>query len=332
MHKQSMNNPVIDLTMQDPQAQYVLGIDIGGTNLRIALSPSHKVGPHKWSTTLPQAPSPESVIDSIRTGAKSLLQQAGVSQNNLVAAGAGAPGITDTAQGIVIATSYLLGWRNVPLQALLEEALQVPASIDNDVNLAALGELHSGAAQDISDFVFIAVGTGVGAGIVLNRQLHRGSAWSAGEIGYMLVPGVSEAPAQRGEPGALESLVGGTGIQSQWRQHWSAQATDLPIDATPTEIFTASATDPFASEILAAAAKTLAYAIYNTSLILNCKLFVLGGGAGSHPAFITTTQRFLDERNSRTPLTVVPSALGPEAQLAGALSLAWQTAAMQTKL
>ena len=326
-----MNNPVIDVTMQDPQAQYVLGIDIGGTNLRLALCSSHQVGPYRWSTTLPQAPSPESVVESIRTGANALLQQAGVSQSSLVAAGAGAPGITDTAQGIVIATSYLLGWRNVPLQALLEEALQVPASIDNDVNLAALGELNSGAAQEINDFVFIAVGTGVGAGIVLNRQLHRGSAWSAGEIGYMLVPGVSEAPAQRGEPGALESLVGGTGIQSQWRKHWSAQATALPVDATPTEIFTAaSAADPFALETLATAAKTLACAIYNTSLILNCKLFVLGGGVGSHPAFIATTQRFLNERNSRTPLTVVPSALGPEAQLAGALSLAWQTVAQRT--
>ena len=324
-----MNNAPLEKTMQD---SYVLGIDIGGTNLRLALSSSHQIGAYRWSTPLPQAPSPESVVNSIRTGAKLLLQQAGISQSSLIAAAAGAPGITDTAQGIVIATSYLLGWRNVPLQALLEEALQIPASIDNDVNLAALGELHSGAAHQIDDLVFIAIGTGVGAGIVLNRQLHRGSAWSAGEIGYMLVPGVSEAPAQRGEPGALESLAGGSGIQSQWRKRWSAQATSLPIDATPTEIFTASsARDTLASEILSTAAKTLAYAIYNTSLILNCKLFVLGGGIGSHPAFLKATQRFLDKRNARTPLAVVPSALGPEAQLAGALSLAWQTAAQRTK-
>src|SRR5882762_6433021 len=94
----------------------------------------------------------------------------------------GAPGITDVNEGIVIATSYLMGWRDVPLRALLENAFHVPAAIDNDVNLAAIGESWAGAAKGTRDFVFLAIGTGIGAGIMLNGHPFHGENWAAGEI------------------------------------------------------------------------------------------------------------------------------------------------------
>ncbi len=103
------------------------------------------------------------------------------------------------------------------LRALLEARLGVPAAVENDVNTAAIAEHQIGAAQGIRDFVFIAVGTGIGAGIVLNGRLFHGMNWSAGEIGYMLVPGTSVKPVESGEPGALESIVGGEGIKAQWQ-------------------------------------------------------------------------------------------------------------------
>lgn len=112
---------------------------------------------------------------------------------------AGAPGITDVNEGIVIATSYLMGWRDVPLRALLEDALHIPAAVDNDVNLAAIGESWCGAAKDEQNFVFLAIGTGIGAGIVLNGSPYRGTNWAAGEIGYMLVPGIPDIPGRAGQ-------------------------------------------------------------------------------------------------------------------------------------
>jgi len=306
--------------------RYVLGIDIGGTNLRLALADSNATILNSWSRNLQQSPEPSSVVALIREGTQSLLEEAGLPQSSLAACAAGAPGITDTDSGIVLATSYLLGWTNVPLQALLEEALHIPAAIDNDVNVAALGEFHT-TAQGTRSFVFMAIGTGIGAGIVLNGHLHRGETFSAGEIGYMLVPGVSEIPAGEDQPGALESRIGGTGIREQWRALWNPAQTQLPIDAAPTEIFTEAANNgPLAAEILESSARILAYAIYNTALILNCRLFVLGGGAGTHPAFVTAVQRHIDARNPYAPITVTASTLGPAAQLAGAVHLALETA------
>jgi glucokinase len=328
MHKQSMNNSPLKKTMRDP---YVLGIDIGGTNLRLALADSDATILHTWSRNLQQSPEPSSVIALVREGADSLLEHAGLPPASLIACAAGAPGITDTDRGIVLATSYLLGWRDVPLRALLEEALHIPASIDNDVNLAALGEFHA-TTQSTRSLVFLAIGTGIGAGILLNGQLHRGETFSAGEIGYMLVPGVSEVPAAEDQPGALENRIGGTGIRDQWRALWNPEHTQLPIDAAPTEIFTeASAGGPLAAEILDSSARILAYAIYNTALILNCRLFVLGGGAGTHPAFLASVQQYVNARNPYAPITVLASTLGSAAQLAGAISLAWQIAAPHNK-
>jgi len=220
-----------------------------------------------------------------------------------------------------------MGWRDVPLSEMLESEFGVPASVDNDVNLAAIGEHNAGAAQGVDDFVFLAVGTGIGAGIVINGQLHRGTIWTAGEIGYMLVPGASEAPVERGKPGALEGLVGGEGIKAQWQSRWNSSLTSLAKDADATRIFDhALEGNALAQEVLQLAARTLAYAIYNTSLILNSPLFVLGGSVGVHPALGAATRVVLEERRGRVQTNILHSALGADAQLIGAIFLALQTA------
>ena len=308
----------------------VLGIDIGGSNLRLALADSNAKILHTWAQDLRQTPDPASVVSLIKQGAHALLSQAALPYSNLAACAAGVPGITDTDRGIVLATSYLLGWRDVPLRAFLEEALRIPAAIDNDVNIAALGEFHA-TAHGTRNFVFLAIGTGIGSGIVINGQVHRGETFSAGEIGYMLVPGVSEIPADKDMPGALEDRIGGTGIQEQWRTLWNPERTQLPNDAAPTTIFTEAASGgALASELMNSSARILAYAIYNTALILNCRLFVLGGGAGTHPAFLACVQQHVNARNPYAPITVLPSTLGPAAQLAGAVHVALEIANRHT--
>jgi glucokinase len=306
---------------------YVIGADIGGTNLRLALADTTGTILARWSTSTVGIRSATKVIDLICEGVNALLQGTSLPRSALIAIAAGAPGITDVDQGIVIATSYLMGWRDVPLRTLLEAALGLPASIDNDVNLAAIGEHYAGTAQGANDFVFIAIGTGVGAGIMLKGQLLRGAAWTAGEIGYMLVPGVSEASVERGQPGALESIIGGEGIRTQWQNRWNENATVLPREMSATQIFDhALKNDPLALEVLHLAARTLSYAIYNLSLILNCPLFVLGGSVGLHPALREATQKFLNQRSARVQPQVAQSTLGSEAQLIGAIHLAIQTA------
>ena len=306
----------------------VIGIDIGGTNLRLALADSSGAVVAKWSASTVNTRNAEPVVDLIVEGVGELLRQSSLPYSALRAVAAGAPGITDVDAGIVIATSYLMGWRDVPLRALLESALGVPAAVDNDVNLAALGENWAGVAKGIRDFVFLGVGTGIGAGIMLNGALFRGVGWTAGEIGYMLVPGASEEPAERDDPGALESLAGGVGIRNQWQKMWDKDKTALPKDLTATQIFDRAAKDgdPLAEAILQQSARTLAYAIYNMSLVLNCPLFVLGGSVGLHPALCAAIQAVLHQRRGCSVPQLAPSSLGADAQLSGAIRLALDTA------
>jgi glucokinase len=311
---------------------YVAGVDIGGTNLRLALADRSGTIIAKWSSSTIGVRAADAVVRLICDGIDHLLQQALVPREALKAVGAGAPGVTDVDEGRVIATSYLMGWRDVPLAAMLEAALETPVAVDNDVNLAAVGESWLGAAQGARDFVFLAIGTGIGAGIVLNHSLFRGAGWSAGEIGYMLVPGTPNAPRKRDEPGALESMIGGEGIRTEWQKIWSADRTSLPRDLTATEIFDAAASDALAQTILQQSARMLSHAIYNMSLILNCPLFVLGGGVGLHPALLSATQNMLLQWALRGRPQLIPSQLGPDAQLMGALRVALDTAELNSPL
>jgi glucokinase len=318
---------------QEAASRYVIGADIGGTNLRLALADRAGAILGRWGASTAGTVDATMVLRLMREGVDALLSEASLPPDSLSAIAAGAPGVTNVDEGIVIATSYLLGWRDVPLRQMLEDEFGVPASVDNDVNLAAIGEQRAGLAQGTNDFVFLAIGTGIGAGIVLNGEIHRGSVWTAGEIGYMLVPGASDAPVKRGDPGALEFLVGGEGIKQQWQNRWSQNATTLPKDATATQIFDhALESNALAQEVLQLAARTLSYAIYNISLILNSPLFVLGGSVGIHPALEDATRLVLEERGTRVQPKLICSALGADAQLIGAVFLALETANKQAIL
>lgn len=318
---------------QEPRAQhdtgYVIGVDIGATSLRVALADASGAIVARRSASTAGTRSPQLVVDLIQQAVDRLLEEKSLSRNDLRAVAAGAPGVADVNTGVVLATSYLLGWRDVPLRAMLESALGIPAAIDNDVNLAALGEFSAGIAQGANDFVFLAVGTGIGAGIILNGAPFRGKDWTAGEIGYMLVPGTREEPAGPGEPGALESLAGGEGIRNQWLRGWGPEKTSLPKQLTATQIFDHAMQedgDPLALAILQQSARLLAYALYNVSLVLSCPLFVLGGTVGLHPALGNAVQAALRRREDRAHCRVSCSILGADAQLYGAIRVALDTA------
>jgi glucokinase len=312
---------------QEIEPGYVVGADIGGTSLRLALAGMDGKVVAKWKVSTEGIRDPHMVVGLIHKGVEDLLQKNAIERSLLRAVAAGAPGVTDVEEGIVIATSYLMGWRDVPLRALLEARLGVPAAVENDVNTAALAEYQMGAAHGVRDFVFIAVGTGIGAGIVLNGRLFHGMDWSAGEIGYMLVPGTSVKPVERGEPGALEHIVGGEGIKAQWRSAWREELTHLPKELVATEIFDhAAAGDVLAQTVMSKSAQTLAYAIYNLAVVLNCPLFVLGGSVGLHPVFWKATQEVLEQRDKRVQPKLVRSTLGPDAQVNGAVYLAIEAA------
>jgi glucokinase len=326
----SGNHPDAGRSPTESGLSYVAGADIGGTNLRLALADAQGVIAARWSASTTGTRNAESVVELIRDGVQTMLDEVSAPAESLKAIAAGAPGATNVGDGIVIATSYLMGWQNVPFRTLLEDALQVPAAVDNDVNLAALGEGWLGAAQHVSDFVFLGIGTGVGAGIVLNHQIFRGVNWNAGEVGYMLVPGTLETKRETGQAGSLEEMIGGEGIRAKWRILWNENATPLPSSLLATEIFDhAVHGDALAQTILDQTARILFYAIYNIWSVLNCPLFVLGGGVGIHPALLREVNRLLTEWQMDSSLQLTHSLLGRDAQLFGALRFALDTANLQ---
>jgi predicted NBD/HSP70 family sugar kinase len=305
----------------------VAGVDIGASNLRVALADLQGNILGRWNTSTKATSSPDMVIAQIEQGINCLLSQSSYSRRSLLSVAAGTPGVTNSRAGVVLATSYLRGWKDVPLRQLLETTLAVPAAVENDVRMAALGEHWMGSARGVDDFVFLAIGTGIAAGVFANGKLIHGSSWTAGEVGYMHVPLAIQEPVKPGEPGALESIIGGEGI----RRQWSSACVDSPKprSLTATDIFDrASNGDPLAMRVLEHSAQLLAYAVYNISLVLNSSLFVLGGGIGVSIPLCDATQRILERYNEPSRPKLVISSLGTEAQLMGAIRLA-QAAAKQ---
>jgi glucokinase len=311
----------------------VIGVDIGGTNLRIALADTNGTIRGKWSATTKGSASAGMVVAQISKGVDHLLRETATSRSSLRAIAAGAPGVTDRDAGIVFATSYLKGWKNVPLAQLLNSKLRVPAIVENDVKLAAIGENWAGAARGVRNFVFLAIGTGIAAGIFVNGQLVHGADWVAGEVGYMIVPGTPTVPAGEGMPGALESMIGGEGLKQQWLRAQGNKRSNGTTDLSATGIFYhALAGDRLAKNILEDSARILAHAIYNISTVLNCSLFVLGGGVGMSGPLLAATQKALEPYTQPSRANLITSALGQDAQLIGAIRLALDKAESEIDL
>ena len=303
---------------------YVAAADIGGTRLRMMLADLNGEVQATWSTVLlKQQKSPGGVSTLIHDGLKTMCRQIGVSTRKLLHLTAGAPGITDAAAGVVLSAPNLKDWIDVPLRAMLEAETGLPTLIENDTNLAAVGEYRRGAAEGVENFIFMALGTGLGAGIFLHGQLHHGAGWCAGEVGYFGVGGRRREAIQLHQTGQLERLVGGPGIEEQWTKALARAACLAPDlgKLRATQIFDlARDGDPIANEILAATASLIADAVADIALVLNPELVILGGGVGSHSELCRQTRTLLQRHGFAAP-RLRSSSLGTRAQLFGAISL-----------
>ncbi len=185
------------------------------------------------------------------------------------------------------------------------------------------------AAESGQDFVFLSVGTGVGAGIFVQGRLYHGSEWTAGEIGYLYVRGTEETPLALRRRGPIESVVGSKGVERLWRSLCRAEGNGRGESAArlgAVEIFDlAHAGDRLAREVLQQTARILADAITNVCVVLNSSLVVLGGRLGLHPTLFEATRRIL-ERNEFSRPRLAMSGLGREVQWFGAIRLALQAA------
>lgn len=255
----------------------VIGVDLGGTKLYGALADLG--GNVLEEVLLPQhgTQGENSYIELVEL-IEALLEKATGLGLPVRGVGVGAPGITLHKEGIVT-WAPSLGWRNFPLKTNLSEHFNLPVIVDNDVNLAALGELWFGVGQNCKDMVLISVGTGIGAGIIIDGALYRGSHQASGEIGYLL-PGLDFLGKRYEGFGALESIASGTGITTRARQMIRQLGKDIDgEDLSARAVFEAMRTGAeWAKTVVNETIDYLAIAIATISVLFDPELIVLGGG------------------------------------------------------
>jgi glucokinase len=304
---------------------YVAGVDIGGTRLRMILADLNGRVVTQWATQFTEKQrTPKAICSLVHEGLKVMCQEGSTSIRKVLHITAGAPGITNVSSGVVLSAPNLHDWNDVPLRTMLERELGMPAMIENDTNLAAVGEHWRGSATDVGDFVFIAMGTGVGAGIFIHGKLHHGANWSAGEIGYGNVAGRPRQTLEFHSTGQMERAIGGLGIEAEWKRLLERERRPNICGLErlrATEVFDLAVDgDRLAAQLVQYTAEILVDCIVGMSLTLDPGVVILGGGIGSHPELCRVTAKLLAQNEFARP-QVRSSSLGTQAQLHGAISL-----------
>ncbi len=334
------------------RAGHVFAADVGGTKVQAGLADSY--GEVIVEAVEPTAKdSGRAVIDQIGRLFRTLVDRAGLKPPLVWAAGVGVPGVYDPDSDRVSAIPNLPALAEVSVASALREALGIPIALDNDVNLAAVGERWRGLATDRDHFVTISIGTGIGMGIVINGEIYRGSRGAAGEIDFLPLgadpfDGWQERGALRtdrfhpigappasderwGGHGPLEAASTGPAILRRKEQRLAAgdATTSLRAEDDVAGIFRAAEEgDPLARELIDEEARTVALAIVTVAAVLDPQLVVLGGGVGSNPGLLERVRRYVAELFPRPP-DIRASALGDAAAFHGAIAVGLRAARQQ---
>ena len=297
----------------------VLGVDLGGTQIYGALSDlggnivtELNLGRHGTSGE----DSFQKLVELIDV----LLASPQLAGRKVRGIGVGAPGITLHYEGVV-KWAATLGWEDFPLKSRLMACYDLPISVDNDVNLAAMGELWFGVGQNTRNMILVSIGTGIGAGIIIDGALFRGSNDASGEIGNLL-PGREFLGKDYQNFGALESMASGTGIA--WRaRDLLKQQPDMNVQDSlwAEDIFEAARQgQDWARSIIDETVDYLAVAIANLAVSFDPEIIILGGGVTSSADLLI--EPILGRIKSSIPSMpkLVVSSLGRRAAVMGAIT------------
>jgi len=253
------------------------------------------------------------------------MRQADISPDRLIAVGAGAPGAVEFDKGVVTEAPNLRNWSRVPMREILERALGVPTIVENDVNLAILGERWRGAAKGHPTCVYITVGTGIGAGFMVDGVLHRGHHFMAGEIAFMCM---GPQYVDSGVAGCLESLASlkalaerSPRIGRRDKAHAVAGLLEAAQDG-----------DRAARKAVEEAALLIGMAVANLAVVVDPSLIVLAGAMVTQSELLVHEVRRVVSRVVPATPEIVVSALGKEAPLWGCLLVAGNEARARLRL
>lgn len=313
---------------------YYLGIDLGGTKISTALMDREgDILAQDYRPTLAKG-GQEAVLQRILDATQAVMSQADATADQVIAIGVGAPGPMEAKEGILTAPPNLPGWVNVPLKRLIEEGTGIRTFLENDANAAALAEFHYGAGIGSKNMIYVTVSTGIGGGIILNRELYYGSNGAAGEVGHMTL--LRDGPlCGCGNRGHLEALASGTAIAREARERLArgiqtrigVLAHGDPEQVTAQLVAQAAADgDAEAQEIIHHAMEFLGIGMANLANIFNPDLIVIGGGLTNLGELLFEPVRRI-VRNTAFDIIadnvqVVPAKLGSDVGVIGAAAVA----------
>jgi len=293
---------------------YIIGIDLGGTYIKIGLVNSEGSIITRKKLVTPVSGGYRAVINLI---IKNLPFPKNAQCRGI---GFGVPGFVNARKGLVYRLVNIRGWDNVPLKKIMEKQTGIRACIDNDVNCMVMGEAAFGAAKGKQNVFGITLGTGVGGGIIINGRIYRGAGFTAGEIGHITV--AKNGPrCNCGNRGCLEAFVGNNRIIARYKRRTGIKGTITAKDIQKA----AQKGDKYARRIWQEAGEYIGIALAGIINVLNPEIIVIGGGVSGAGHFLmdsirkTVEERALPIASSGTEIK--KAKLGNDAGIIGSAAL-----------
>lgn len=309
--------------------KYVIGMDLGGTKITTAISDFE--GNIIEKTTIPtmSREGSLSVMTRMIQSIDNVLEMASINISEVKAIGIGSPGPLDANKGEIIQTPNL-PFKNFNIVKPIEEKFNVPVFLDNDANVASVGEFMFGRGKGFENVIYMTVSTGVGAGAVLNKKPYRGTSSNALEIGHMTVNPFSKKQCNCGNFGDVEALASGTAISKSAKELIDSGRDSILKDyemITPYEVYDAyKKGDNVAIEVLDEAFMYLGIAVANLILTFNPQVIAIGGGVSKiGDLFFEKIREEASKRCFKTMfenVKIVPTGLEQDTGVLGAIALA----------
>ena len=272
------------------ESRWIVGVDLGGTNIVVGLLPvegGEVLGLRTLSTEAQRGAKfvVDRIVGLVEESIGQVLSEHGGTRAQIAGVGIGSPGPLDRKTGTVINTPNL-GWRNFPLRDLISNAVKLPCTLDNDANCATYGEWWLGAGRGTQSLVGFTLGTGIGGGIVLNGEIYHGCSDVAGEIGHMTIDS-NGRKCKCGNYGCLEQYASGPAIAQRAVEGIEAGTETALVEMvggrleeiTAATVYEASVLgDVYASDIMRDTAKFLGAGVASMINILNPEMVVIAGG------------------------------------------------------
>ena len=311
-------------TMSEPAK--AIGIDFGGTSIKSAVVQAGALLHRGEAIDTRKHDGVDGIMAALLNGIASMRK----AHPEVAAVGVGLPGFVDSVHGIVHHIANVPGWSEVPLTGLLRDATGLPAVIENDGNAMAYAEFRQGAARGGRNVICITLGTGVGAGLVLDGRLYRGSRLAAAEVGHASID-FNGRRGVYGNPGDLETFVGNRQIAQRAARLYAAAGDPRPEEqCTPADLAElAGRGDRIAIALWDSIGTEIGAALVNAIWLLNPDAIVIGGGvAAAGDLLFGPVRRTIRDRTSalfHEELRVVPATLGNDAGIIGSAELALET-------